>query len=82
MKNKLSDLNNHLFAQLERLSDEDLKGDDLQAEIKRANAISGIASDVIENAKVCLDACKAAAEYGFTYTMPEQISGPSNNGPA
>lgn len=79
MKNKLSDLNNHLFAQLERLSDEDLKGDDLQSEIKRANAISGIASDIIENAKVCLDAHKAAAEYGIEYTLPEQISGPVEN---
>lgn len=29
MQNTLTDLNNHLFAQLERLSDEDLKGDSL-----------------------------------------------------
>lgn len=33
MKNTLGDLNNHLFAELERLSDEDLKGDELVEEM-------------------------------------------------
>ncbi len=32
MKNKLADLNNHLFAQLERLSDEDLAPEQIEQE--------------------------------------------------
>lgn len=59
MKNKLIDLNNHLFAQLERLSDEDTIGDHLDEEIKRAKAISYVATHIIGNAKLALDAAKA-----------------------
>lgn len=33
MRNTLGDLNNHLFAQLERLSDEDIKGEELREEV-------------------------------------------------
>lgn len=46
MKNKLSDLNNVLFAQLERLSAEDLKGDALTEEIGRAKSITNIAQQI------------------------------------
>lgn len=40
MKNTLGDLNNHLFAQLEKLGDEDLKGDELEVEIRRSEAMA------------------------------------------
>jgi hypothetical protein len=56
MKNTLGDLNNHLFAQLERLGDEDLKGEKLQEEINRAKAISDIATQIIANGSLVLKA--------------------------
>jgi len=36
MRSKLTDLNDHLFAAIERLNDEDVTGKDLQAEIAGA----------------------------------------------
>jgi hypothetical protein len=56
MKNTLGDLNNHLFAQLERLSDEDIRGDKLKEEIERAKALSSIANQVISNGNLVLKA--------------------------
>ena len=42
MKNRLGDLNNHLFAQMERLSVEDLSAEQLEREVRRARAIVGV----------------------------------------
>lgn len=58
MKNTLGDLNNHLFAQLERLGDEELKGEELQEEIMRARAVKEIASQIISNGSLVLEAKK------------------------
>ena len=64
MKNKLSDLNNHLFAQLERLSEEDLSAEVLEREISRTDAIVGVSDTIVRNADLQLKAAKLYAEHG------------------
>lgn len=72
MKNKLIDLNNHLFLALERLGDEGLEGEALQAEVERSKAIQGLASQVVGNAKLALDSKKLQLEYGLK-EMPAML---------
>lgn len=64
MKNKLTDLNNHLFAQLERLSDEGLDADAIDREVKRTEAIVSVADQITGNAELQLKAAKLFAEHG------------------
>ncbi len=74
MKNKLTDLNDHLFAQMERLSDESLKPEDLEKEIARTEAIVKVSEQIISNATVALRGAELLAEYGgrgsFEHAMP------------
>lgn len=55
-RNTLGDLNNHLFAELERLNDESLTAEEIDKEIERAKAVSTVAANVIQNANTVLRA--------------------------
>lgn len=63
MRNTLGDLQNHLFAQLERLSDEDLQGDKLTEEIERAKAVTSVSNQIISNGSLVLQAQRFHTEY-------------------
>ena len=57
MKNKIEDLRNHLFSQLERLADDEgMKNPiKLERELKRAKAISEVATVIVNTAKAETD---------------------------
>lgn len=57
-RNTLSDLNNHLFEQLERLNDTDLKGESLTEEINRSKAVTNIAKNIINSGELVLEGQK------------------------
>lgn len=65
MKNTLGDLNNHLFAQLEKLNDDDLTGEQLDAEIKRTEAMAKISEQIIRNGELQFKAMQHMDEYGY-----------------
>lgn len=73
MKNKLTDLNDHLFTQLERLNDEDIVGKKLTEEIERSRVISIIARKIVENARLALDGQKALND--TVRQLPPMLSG-------
>lgn len=64
MKNKLTDLNDHLFAQLERLGDENLSPEQIEKEAARAEAIVKVSDQIISGANLKLQAAKIMAEHG------------------
>ena len=76
MKNKLTDLNNHLFAQLERLNDEALKGETLKEEMDRSKSVVSVGRAIVDNARLALDVEKFRSEWsGSTHqpAMPDML---------
>ena len=76
MQNKLTDLNNHLFAEIERLGDEELTGEDLVEEISRSKAIATVSSQIIQNANLVLRAQIAVGEsFNCNMKLPKLLEG-------
>lgn len=75
MKNTLGDLNNYLFAQLEKLGDDDLTGEELESELKRTDAICDISEQIIKNGELQYKAMKHMDEYGYERqkAVPEML---------
>lgn len=65
MKNKLSDLNDHLFAQLERLGNEDLTAEQIESEAKRGVAIVAVADQILRHASLQIQAAKIVSDHGI-----------------
>ncbi len=79
MRNTLGDLNNHLFAQLERLSDEEIKGEELREEVNRSKAIMGIAKNIIDNGSLVLESQKFIDEkFNDNGSLPKMLDGGNN----
>ena len=65
MKNNLSDLNNHLFLmleELEELEDDKMTDKRLEKELKKAQAICSISSQILEVASVQISVIKTAEQ--------------------
>lgn len=75
MKNTLGDLNNHLFAQLEKINDDDLSGEALDAEIKRTEAMAKISEQIIKTGELQFKAMQHMDEYGYgrKKAVPEML---------
>ena len=66
---------NHLFAQLEKLGDEDLNGEQMDAEIRRAEAMAKIGEQIIKTGELQLKAMIHMDEYGYerAKAVPEML---------
>lgn len=63
MKNTIGDLNNYLFEALERITDDSLTPEELETELKRARAITGVAETIVHAGELAFKAIKHADEW-------------------
>lgn len=62
-KNNISALKEYLFEQLDAVTNGDLKGNDLNDQIKRSKAVSEISKQILEADKITLEATKLYVEH-------------------
>lgn len=65
MKNNLADLNNHLFSMLETLEDDEMTDKRLEKELKKAQTICSISSQILKVASIQISAIKTAEQCGL-----------------
>ena len=65
MRNSLTDLNNALFEEIERIQDDDLSDEQLDRSIKRAEAVTKVAEVIVRNGELALKTMTHLNEYGY-----------------
>ncbi|MCL1485167.1 hypothetical protein MIH18_23550 (plasmid) [Marinobacter sp. M3C] len=73
MATNLSDLNEVLFAQLGRLNNDALEGDDLERELRRSSGVTSLSKEIVSNARLVLDGEKHRKEFGIGYKLPKVL---------
>lgn len=81
MKNKMIDLHNALFAELESLQDEDsfrneegeIDNAKVELVIKRADKVTDVAGKIMELQRLQMDVVKMAFDNGISVKIPETL---------
>lgn len=73
MKNSLTDVKNHLIAEMERLNDDEFVSnkETLKKEIDKANALSSLAEQIVNIQNSEINAMKTAKDCGLLYVPKE-----------
>lgn len=65
MKNTLTDLNNYLFEQLERLNDDSLTDEQMEQEIRKTDSIVKVSEKIIQTGELAFNTMKHLDQYGY-----------------
>jgi hypothetical protein len=76
--NSLADLNSILFDQIRAIENNELTDEQLEKEIKKSESVTKVASVILGNAKLALEAQKQFDEYGTGRTVDIPLLGISN----
>ena len=80
VRNKLTDLTNTLFAQLETLDDRDLTADELKVELQRSKQMVAISGQILQAGQLALDvANEMNQKFGLSLTEKQIKSYRRNN---
>lgn len=79
-KNRLSDLNDHLFTQMERLCEEGITAEKVELEVRRTDAIVEVSEQIVRNAELQLRAVALVAQHGDRFFTHLPMLGAKNAG--
>ena len=65
MKNTLSDLNNYLFEQLERINDDSITNEEFERELRKTDSMVKISETIIQNGELAFRTMQHIDKYGY-----------------
>ncbi len=79
MSKNLTDLNELLFKQMEKLTDDNLTEKEIKAEIEKSQAITNVAETIIKNGELALKATVLKTKFTGNSKVPEMLTDKGEN---